>query len=93
MLQFFCGHDVLLGTGFDLSMFNESYDGAMRSRPQLLHIGLLHVAQISRLYHCEQRGVGEQTAKTRLRDDSRPPRVRIFDRETVLSELGGIGSH
>ena len=27
-----------------------------------------------------------------LRDDLRPPGVRIFDSETVLSELGRIGS-
>lgn len=36
-------------------------------------------------------GTGAQ--QTRLRDDLRPPGVRIFDSETVLSELGRIGSH
>ncbi len=54
---------------------------------------MAHVAQISRLYHCDQRRVREQSRKTRLRDDLRSPGVRIFDSETVLSELGRIGSH
>src|SRR2546430_12664905 len=59
----------------------------------LLHIGLPMLHKSHGFATVNQRPVGEQSRKTRLRDDLRPPGVRIFDSETVLSELGRIGSH